>query len=770
MKAPPNHQRIENVATVVGWILFILATLVLLGLALDLRWLQSFIPEKAGIKANSAAAMMLASVALLRRRDRLLLPLLSSAVFLTGALTLCEYYWQVNLGIDEFLLRDKDYVFYPGRISQYTSVGYMLLGASLLPMNSRHRVLRQLSRGFGMLTGALGALAIVSHAYDTHVMNLIRPQSNVAVPTALGFLIGAIGVQYATPSEGIVRLFHADNAGGAMLRRLLPIGTLLTFVLGYAVRGGQIHYRWESGFSLALVGLGVGACLLSGILLTAVDLERQDLSRRESESRFVLAAKAAPVMIWMSGTDKLRTYLSDCWFEFTGHPLTADAGNSWAERVHPEDLTRCLDTYAQCFDRREQFRIEYRVRRYDGAHRWILDFGVPRFDEDGSFVGFIGIAVDVTDRKLAEETLRQSEARFRDLAVQSRTTHWEVDTHGLFTYVSQVSEASWGYRPDEVMGRMYFYDIHPEEGREAFKAGVFGIIERKELFRDLVHAIAMKDGRIAWGSTIGIPLLNADGTLQGYRGSCTDVTERKLAEVALSDMSRKLIDAHEQERTRIGRELHDDIVQRLVLLAIQFDGIQKYIPDSVSEFRRRAGDLRNQTTEIMNDIQSLSHELHSSKLEYLGIDVAAKNFCREFGEHQEVEIDFQSHDLPATLPTELSLSLFRVLQEALRNGAKHSGVKRFEVRLWGSSKAVNLTVSDQGAGFEQEAAIKSTGLGLSSMQERLRLVGGELSINTQPSVGTTIHARVPFSSSSDFERASGQEAGDSQGVHQGLSV
>jgi len=149
--------------------------------------------------------------------------------------------------------------------------------------------------------------------------------------------------------------------------------------------------------------------------------------------------------------------------------------------------------------------------------------------------------------------------------------------------------------------------------------------------------------------------------LRGYRGSCTDVTERKLAEDQLSDMSRKLIDAHEQERTRIGRELHDDIVQRLVLLAVQFDGIQKNIPDAVSELGGRIRDLRNETADILNDVQSLSRELHSSKLEYLGIDVAAKNFCREFGEHHGVEIDFQSHDVPASLPTEPSLSLFRVL-------------------------------------------------------------------------------------------------------------
>jgi signal transduction histidine kinase len=137
----------------------------------------------------------------------------------------------------------------------------------------------------------------------------------------------------------------------------------------------------------------------------------------------------------------------------------------------------------------------------------------------------------------------------------------------------------------------------------------------------------------------------------------------------------------------------------------------------------------------------------------LGHRWATKNFCEEDGERRKVEIDFQSHDLPASLPTELSLSLFRVVQEALRNATKHSGVKRFEVRLWGSTGEIHLSISDLGAGFDTETAMKSTGLGLTSMQERLRLVHGELSINSQPRGGTTIHARIPFDSSSDSARA-----------------
>ena len=132
-----------------------------------------------------------------------------------------------------------------------------------------------------------------------------------------------------------------------------------------------------------------------------------------------------------------------------------------------------------------------------------------------------------------------------------------------------------------------------------------------------------------------------------------------------------------------------------------------------------------------------------------------RGFCREFGEQQKVEIDFQSHDLPSPLSPDISLCLFRVLQEALHNSAKHSGVRHFEVRLWGTSDEIHLTVKDSGAGFDREAAKESRGLGLISMEERLKLVNGTLSIESQPKRGTTIHARVPFDSGSDSARAAG---------------
>jgi signal transduction histidine kinase len=167
------------------------------------------------------------------------------------------------------------------------------------------------------------------------------------------------------------------------------------------------------------------------------------------------------------------------------------------------------------------------------------------------------------------------------------------------------------------------------------------------------------------------------------------------------------------------------------------------------------GELQKQTSAIAADIQTLSHELHSARLEYLGIAAAMRGFCEEFGKQQKAEIDFKGHDLPSPLSPDISLCLFRVLQEALHNSAKHSGVRRFEVRLWGASDEIHLAVSDSGAGFDSEVARQSRGLGLISMEERLKLVKGTFSIESQPKRGTTIHARVPLSSGSDSMRAAG---------------
>ena len=142
---------------------------------------------------------------------------------------------------------------------------------------------------------------------------------------------------------------------------------------------------------------------------------------RESEERFRLVANTAPVMIWMAGTDRLCTYVNQPWLEFTGRPLEAELGDGWAEGVHGEDLKRCLETYSEAFDQRQSFEMEYRLRRNDGEYRWILDIGVPRFNSDGNFAGYIGSCLDITDRKLAEEALASVGHRLIEAHEEERT-------------------------------------------------------------------------------------------------------------------------------------------------------------------------------------------------------------------------------------------------------------------------------------------------------------------------------------------------------------
>ncbi len=234
------------------------------------------------------------------------------------------------------------------------------------------------------------------------------------------------------------------------------------------------------------------------------------------------------------------------------------------------------------------------------------------------------------------------------------------------------------------------------------------------------------------------------------------VEERKSAEQALASVNRKLIEAQEKERSRIARELHDDICQRLALLVQELRQLERDTPSlSAGEVGGHLNELGEQTSEIMSDVQGLSHQLHSAKLQILGLAAALKGFCKEFEEQQRAEIDFSSHGLPHLLATDVSLSLFRVAQEALHNSAKHSGVRHFEVRLWAERGALHLTVQDAGSGFDWEAAKQGRGLGLTSMEERIKLVNGTLSVASHPRRGTTIHARVPLSSGNDSLRAVG---------------
>jgi PAS domain S-box-containing protein len=365
---------------------------------------------------------------------------------------------------------------------------------------------------------------------------------------------------------------------------------------------------------------------VSKVARVIMERKRAEAYLRETEKRFRLVANTAPVMIWMVGRDGKCSYVNQCWLDFTGCSET-DLLNDLAQVVHPEDYGKCHNIYKDAFDERRPFRKECRLRRHDGEYRWIVDVGVPRYDEDGRFVGYIGTAVDINDHKEVEESL--------------------------------------------------------------------------------------------------------------------------------SNLHRRLIEAQEEERRRIARELHDDISQRLATLTLRLAGLKAQAVSS--QVQKGLVEAIQDASAIGKELRALSHRLHSSNLEYLGLVAAASAYCRERSAQQEIEVDFHSDGVPGDLPQEISLCLFRVLQEALQNAINHSGARQFHVTLNGAADEIKLTVCDSGVGFEPTDLSRSRGLGLTSMKERLKLLNGNLVIDSRLGAGTNIHARVPwYSQSSSNKRVASQ--------------
>jgi signal transduction histidine kinase len=204
-----------------------------------------------------------------------------------------------------------------------------------------------------------------------------------------------------------------------------------------------------------------------------------------------------------------------------------------------------------------------------------------------------------------------------------------------------------------------------------------------------------------------------------------------------------LIEAQENERAHIARELHDDINQRLALLSSRLGALAHAIPATAAQERQQLEEAREEVVGLLKDVQTLSHRLHPPQLEYLGLVDASAAMCREISSQHHVDVNFHGEHVPHRLSMRIAVCLYRVLQEALQNAIKHSGTPRVEVLLRGGSDQIELRIHDFGVGFDLTAA-EGRGLGLASMRERLKAVKGQLAIRSRPHRGTSIDARVPL--------------------------
>ncbi|HST12037.1 MAG TPA: ATP-binding protein, partial [Terriglobales bacterium] len=362
---------------------------------------------------------------------------------------------------------------------------------------------------------------------------------------------------------------------------------------------------------------------------------------------------------------------------------------------------------------------------------------------------FMVLAAVVEDDKTAEQALGESEERLRLAAKAGKmfAYSWDAVTD-VMERTGESAEILGVEQAALTTGAAASVTVHPDD-KNRLQAAVAKLSVGNPTLQ-ITYRVLRPDGAVIWVDRYSRAYFDGGRNLKRMVGMVVDVTERRRAEEALAGMSRKLIEAQEQERARIGRELHDDINQKLAMLAIELERLQSNPSDVQATVRA----LRKELAAISNDVQALSHDLHSSKLEYLGVVVGMKSWCREFAERHKLEIDFQS-DVSKSLPAEIGLVLFRVLQEALQNVVKHSGVRRVAVQVRKAPGEVHLLIDDSGGGFDLEAAMQGSGLGLTSMRERVRLLNGTITIDSKPHHGTNIRVQVPIGSEQDAHRAAG---------------
>jgi PAS domain S-box-containing protein len=379
------------------------------------------------------------------------------------------------------------------------------------------------------------------------------------------------------------------------------------------------------------------------------------------------------------------------------------------------------------------------ARRKDGAKVDVESHALPEIVDD-ICVGYFYFFQDVSARRVAERALKLSEEIFANAFRLSPVTI-SISTAGdgrLIEVNDKWIELTGCSREEAI-------------GRTPIELGLLEDPEDGHRLNRLVHASggAVRNVECRFKTRNGTPFTASvsiaefavnDQALRVVVGA--DLTPLRAAEARLSDVSRKMLDAQELERLRIGRELHDNVGQRLALLnmgLVQAQGDAERLAQAVAG---NLSDLSKQAASISKDIRTISHDLYSPQLRLLDLGEALKGVCIQLQRHLAIEITFSDHDVPRPVPADVSLCLFRVLQEGLINAAKHSDTRRIDVELRGTSRAVYLKIRDFGGGFSVSAATE--GLGLVSMRERVAMVGGTFAIASTLRSGTEINVRIPL--------------------------
>jgi two-component system CheB/CheR fusion protein len=401
--------------------------------------------------------------------------------------------------------------------------------------------------------------------------------------------------------------------------------------------------------------------------------------------------------------------------------------------------------------------VQKEVEIQDGDGRWYSMRMRPYRTADNRIDGVLMIYVDIHAAKTTQEALREQSSFSSAIMESSGALVLVTDMEGRIGAFNRACQIVSGYRLEEVAGKIIWETpLAPQEEVQRVRTIYRRLAGGSAAIQHETSWIAKNGSRrlISWNSA-AIP--DAAGHPRHLVRIGTDITERREIEIALQasetalrasqaqlqGLAAGLLAAQEEERARVARELHDDISQKLAALNLEAESVLRKESETVGQLRSEMTRLLHRLRGILRDVDQTAYRLHPSSLDHLGLSVALKSYCADFSKQNGIDIRFAERSLPRNIPSRLGLTIYRVVQEGLRNVAKHSGARRAAVSVTGKNGAILLSVKDSGRGFDPSRS-KKHGLGLISMEERVRQTAGDFKLTTSPGEGVRIDVRIPL--------------------------